>query len=115
MYGRGYVPAKIDSDTSPDALLCPYCGGNNLHQGTVVVYDRNEDADKVRRTIVNQGAVSSAEIDNNTSGNPSLRRHALTIFFECELCQHADLQLHIIQHKGITFVEWSDPNADPGV
>ncbi len=115
MHGRGYVSAKIDQEDIPDALICPHCGGNYLHQGTVVVYDRHEDADKVRRTIVNQGAVSSTDIDNNTSGNPSSRRHALTVFFECEFCQRDDLQLHIIQHKGNTFVEWSDPDADPGV
>ncbi len=110
-----YVSAKIDQEGIPDTLCCPHCGGNYLHQSTVLVYNRREDEDKVTRTIINQGAISSTTIDNDTSGNPSRRRHALTVFFECEFCQHADLQLHILQHKGNTFVQWSDPDADPGV
>jgi uncharacterized protein YbaR (Trm112 family) len=111
VYGKQYVPAHIDRDDIPNALCCPHCKGNYLHQRTVLVYDRQEDAERVRRTIVTSGAVSSTDIDNNSSGNPSSRRHAVTIFFECEFCQRDDLKLHFIQHKGNTFVQWSDPDG----
>lgn len=108
---KSFVPAKIDHDSIPNTLCCPHCGGNYLHQHTTLVYDRREDDPRVRRTIVASGAVSSTDIDNRESGNPSDRRQGLSIFFECEFCRRDDLKLHIYQHKGNTFVEWSDPDG----
>jgi hypothetical protein len=89
-----------------DALnLCPYCHGNNLHHEGVTVYDRNEDAEKVRVTHVTDMVVSVATVDEAHSNNPSPRRTGLTIDFSCETCEEKPV-MAIIQHKGTTYIGW---------
>ena len=70
----------------PMHLMCPVCGGGNLHHAGVTVYDRSEDAETVRETHVGVDVTIGT-----TSGkrNPSSRRDGLAIEFYCEGC-HAD-------------------------
>jgi hypothetical protein len=96
-------PIVIDDDTN---LTCPSCGESYLHQGTIEVYNRNEDAEKVRCVVVDGSSVFSEELPSEHSNNPSSRRHGCIIHFECEHCINIDLKLTIAQHKGVTLLEW---------
>ena len=89
-------------------LVCPHCRFNYMHQGKVEVFDRSEDGDTGDYVSVggNGGSILSAN-SILPPGNPSLRRHGLTIHFSCEGCDNLP-QLNIYQHKGQTFVEWKD-------
>ena len=67
-------------------LLCPVCREADLSHGRVDVYDRNEDEAVVSMTAVTGRRAVSARVPNEGSGNPSARRHGLTIEFHCESC-----------------------------
>ena len=102
------------------ALLCPSCGGSNLHQMAVHVWERHtEDAAQGTYTCAD-GKASRVELNAAMAGNPSRRRDGLTIEFSCESCNGypvgaernpADSQpnqcLHIVQHKGTTYLSWN--------
>jgi hypothetical protein len=45
-----------------------------------------------------------ASIDTNLAGNPSIRRHGLSVHLQCENCSKVSV-LTIAQHKGETFVD----------
>jgi hypothetical protein len=97
-----------DAQLEDNILLCPRCSSNNMHQGAVTVFNRVEDAKDVRVTAItpDSDAVTTT-ITNQTTSNPSPRRHGLLIDFECELCfDHGKLTLAVYQHKGLTMVEW---------
>lgn len=81
-------------------LHCPACGHSFTQHGQIDVYDRSEDARGVHTRI--DGSVT---IDTNMAGNPSSRRHGLTIAVECEGCG-AESLLGLEQHKGQTFLRW---------
>lgn len=91
-----------DTTYGETLLLCPHCNGDYLHQVTTNVFERAEDADDgLHVAITGERAV----ITRDLVGNPSGRRHGLTIKFYCEECgKHPSLA--ILQHKGQTFVEW---------
>ena len=101
------VTLDYDSNSIPE-LVCPQCGNPNLHQGVVRVYSRDEDWPSRLTQVDLNGNVTQIA---NAVGNPSDRRHGLTIAFECE---HCDLlaDLAIWQHKGVTFVEWLGTDKD---
>lgn len=83
-------------------LLCPGCGGANLHQERVEVFERTkEDAPKGFHVTVEDGSVS---IDEKLDGNPSERRRGLRVRFHCETCE-ATPTLTLAQHKGVTLVD----------
>ncbi len=82
------------------ALLCPSCGGYYLHHERVEIFERSEDADTGLHVAVTQGKVTT---DNNLAGNPSGRRHGLSVYLSCEDCPAVSV-LHISQHKGFTNV-----------
>ena len=85
-----------------DDLLCPKCGCNNLHQTSVDVYFRPEDAEHGIHAYVDfEGVKTDMDVDNN----PSARRSGLYVTFECEQCD-GDKDLLIYQHKGTTYLEW---------
>lgn len=92
--------------TTQSNLLCPSCNEPYLHQGAIEVYDRAEDAEQVRCTVVEDGNIFSQIISNATSNNPSSRRHGMLIHFECEHCTDVDFKLNIAQHKGFTLMDW---------
>jgi hypothetical protein len=94
------------SDESED-LICPFCGGANLHHETVTVYDRREDEEEVTVTVVMDGISIVQRTDSEGAGNPSRRRNALMITFSCETCWEIP-KLVISQHKGSTFLYWKE-------
>jgi len=84
-------------------LLCPSCGNNNLHHGEVQVFECEEDAEHGVHVTVADG---KATMDTSLKGNPSARRHGMTIVFSCEHCK-ATPALSIKQHKGITYIDFT--------
>lgn len=95
---------EIEDDGS---LTCPRCKdryASYLHHGAVTVYDRNEDEVMTVKTRVKTTGVSSI-VPSCQSGNPSSRRHGVTIEFQCEHCEGL-LTLGISQHKGMTYMRW---------
>ena len=95
---------RFDSDTfvGDDVLLCPACGGNNLHQDQVDVWQRPIEDGQQMHSIVGECMTT---VGIGGAGNPSNRRDGLTIQFSCEHCP-ADPVLAIWQHKGNTYMEW---------
>jgi hypothetical protein len=83
-------------------LKCPSCGGNCLQHDKVEVFECGEDAEKGIHVIVESGL---ATMDTDLTGNPSRRRHGLTVQFWCEGCKAKPL-LSISQHKGNTWVNF---------
>ena len=89
-----------------EELECPHCGENYLHQIKVDVFQRSEDEESVFHVQVgNTRIAKTAVVNNNRSGNPSLRRNGLTITFSCETCEETP-KLDLAQHKGCTLVTW---------
>lgn len=90
---------KIDEDA--DVLLCPKCGGNNLHHATVSVFVRSgEDQASTVTTIGSESLAINLD-------NPSDRRDGIRIMFSCENCDLSN-DLTIVQHKGCTHVRWDE-------
>lgn len=96
-------------------LLCPRCGSQYLHQGSVGVH-HPYGADRTTVTHVDRGLVSS-HILPNTETNMRSDRGGLLIGFYCENCRgvsrsHPDhdyaesLWLSITNVKGITELGW---------
>lgn len=83
-------------------LLCPStgCDSQYLTHYSIEVFERGEDATTGLHVTVAEG---SASLDNDLAGNPSKRRHGLSILFSCEQCQKSH-RLTIAQHKGSTWV-----------
>ena len=94
---------KLSDEISSDGegvLHCPSCDGYYLHQGRTEIFNRDEDAPEGTHVVIEGDDVQT---NRNLAGNPSGRRHGLTIHFACELCT-ADVQMHVYQHKGNTFI-----------
>ena len=84
-------------------LMCPRCDFNYINQVEVEVWEREEDAANGVHCCVTR---DSATCDGDASHkNPSARRQATAIVFQCEECAELSV-LAIRQHKGKTFVEW---------
>lgn len=91
-------------------LVCPFCGGNYLHQVKTSVYQRSEDDDTCTLTVV-EGFCTQVTALAPNDGNPSGRRQGLVIRFDCEFSggdNHPDMpiELCIAQHKGNTLMFW---------
>lgn len=95
---------KLHNSDYDDALQCPSCNGQNLHQGTVYVYNRDEDAETTAVTMVTGTEVTTVH-NARLCGNPSVRRHGLRISMSCEGCGEVG-DMVVYQHKGCTFIEW---------
>ena len=103
---------KIDDYT----LICPSCGGNNLHHHTVEIFNRTEDAAtgvhikaEVAEWNHDNDLKDTAMMDTNMEENPSKRRQGISIGFLCETCDGddgVDMVLDIVQHKGSTYMFW---------
>jgi hypothetical protein len=93
-----------------DALDCPSCGGNYLHQGRITHFERDEDDKNGHIVELKRGSRGLCEIREQADASmidcPSPRRHGLRIDFHCETCS-AIPSLKIYQHKGQTFMEWA--------
>lgn len=84
-------------------LVCPICGDYNLHQESVIAWQRAEAAPSTRFEL---GAAAVEDADDN----PSPRREAVEIRFWCE-GDHR-VRLILAQHKGPTFAWWRErPDA----
>ena len=77
------------------------CGGDYLHHEQVEVFERAEDAQHGLHVLIS--GTSMAVGTDVARGNPSPRRHGLTIKFTCEMCDRVSV-LSIVQHKGQTFI-----------
>lgn len=88
--------------TDGNALLCPNCGGDYLHQRSASVFFRETDDSDTGKFV---RCTSEKVHEISHIHNPSPRRDGVLIQFECEDCP-ADPELAIIQHKGATYVEW---------
>ena len=86
-------------------LLCPHCGGSNLHHNEVHSWVRDtEDADKGLHVGVSVGD-QNVHVCRDMGYNPSSRRDGVRIIFWCETCDEFP-ELYLYQHKGTTFVHW---------
>jgi hypothetical protein len=88
-------------------LGCPRCGGEYLHHTGALFFERGEDQPSVVKIEV-AGATTTTSIDSG-AGNPSSRRHGMSIKFDCEACSTPGdtLHLNIAQHKGSTELSWT--------
>jgi hypothetical protein len=97
---------EFDPDIGIGPMLrCPRCGGHDLHQGRVTVFDRHEDAELTAVTTIAGGLAATHLQPSNQVANPSGRRHGLASAFGCENCD-GDIELTIAQHKGLTAFAW---------
>jgi hypothetical protein len=102
-----------DSGIGP-TLLCPRCGGHEMHQGRVTVFDRGDDGEQTAVTTVADGLTATHLLPSNQVANPSGRRHGLALAFDCESCG-GDIELTIAQHKGLTAFAWRFKEPGPGI
>ncbi len=92
-------------------LLCPNCGGNNLHQTDVtVVLRRQEDSGGIKVTtclVDGKPASNTSSVEENGPINvlPG-RRDSLDIKFVCEDSDCRPSLLRVMQHKGNTVLSW---------
>jgi hypothetical protein len=110
----------LEKDCYDNALLCPECGGNNLHHGAVTKYSGTEDAEHIRVTRAEGDVFSSIITPRIASGNPSSRRGGIVLEFWCENCHGEwggrpahhihNFRLQIQQHKGTTYLDWDIPS-----
>ena len=91
------------NDGENGCLMCRHCGGDYLHQGAVGVWNREEDQNVPGFMVDITGGIRIAEAERN----PSPRRSGVSIMFDCEQCGIVG-KLFIIQHKGQTFIGWSE-------
>src|SRR4051794_9394562 len=86
--GAGADPhlSDVEIEAERGVLVRPSCGNSYLHHGTVTVFDRREDAPRVRVTEVSAEMVLARVRATKGSGNPSTRRDGLTIAFDYECC-----------------------------
>lgn len=88
-----------------DALECPACGCESIHQDNCATYWRDEEDSKIGTSTFSRAGKASFCHDMN--GNPSSRRDGISISFWCECCDVIS-RLDIIQHKGSTYIVWDD-------
>lgn len=105
-----------------DSLTCPSCDCDNLHQGTVEVYQCHEDHDGIC-TVAEIMETKITHIPRHFPLNPSSRRNGLRIYFSCENCHNEHngydengeelfvetpplFELTIAQHKGYTNMQF---------
>jgi hypothetical protein len=84
------------------ALLCPVCGGGNLHHGVVEVFTRNKEDSEYGYHITVDGGWAAT--DHDLKLNPSARRDGVLIHLQCE-CGCGPFVLQVAQHKGATLMQ----------
>lgn len=84
-------------------LQCPCCRESEyLHHSKIDVFERAEDEAQCLHTQIDRGGVSTGI--SKARGNPSMRRHGLSVELWCENCE-ARSKLMLAQHKGRTVME----------
>ena len=87
-----------------DVLICPKCGGEYLHQESVVSSFRDcEDHDGLITIAKTKKSVSLRTESKNLPG----RRDCAQISFKCENCE-SHICLCFLQNKGQTDVYWRE-------
>lgn len=97
--------------TDEGVLVCPECGGNNLHHKWIRDYFRKcgEDKATIVTEINGRGVRDLSSFDGDS--NPSERSSGIRISFWCETCL-SHVELVLAQHKGQTFLNMeSIPDA----
>lgn len=102
-YNYGFNNRIID-------LNCPNCNHDDMHQGSVEVFIRDEDATEGCHILIDGEEIIK---DTNQENNPSDRRDGIRISFECEYCLDFIFYLAIVQHKGKTHIYWEDVKYKP--
>jgi hypothetical protein len=94
-----------------DPMECPGCGSNKLHFNFVREFYRVGGEDGQSKKIDYRPSGKSEGVE--CTDNPSSRRDAVRLYFQCEGCDRGAM-LTFIQHKGCTFVEENvaDVNQD---
>ena len=107
------------------ALCCPSCGSGygSLHQQAIEVFFRPEDYNKEKvgvGIVPKSGGLlcGTMEMKEPISSNPSARRSGLNILLSCEQCttnfdsgEYETTHLFVLeiyQHKGSTYLKWSE-------
>lgn len=90
---------SFENEHAAYLLTCPTCGSEYTHHGDVAVFQRPGGEDKPSYVVAPVGMTGAA-----TAHNPSPRRDAVRIAFECENSECPRWHLDIIQHKGQTFI-----------
>ena len=90
-----------------DILECPSCGEENMHHTAIKIFGRSEDGKTAYTEISadNKDPKQTPWVDNFPE-NPSSRRDAVAIVFQCEH-HKGDMTLNISQAKGGTFLKWT--------
>jgi len=114
MAGETFPLVRFGQDNE---LVCPRCGGENLHHVAVTAYDRHEDDVRETVTTFRNELVASHREPAIATNNPSTRRHGLTISFTCEECSGDTevIELALAQHKGSTYLRWRSIGSRQGV
>jgi len=105
------TPIKI----ADDAVACPKCGEQYVHATSVDVWAREKEDGPgvITRTEVprNGGPIDKrpGAVTTSFKNVGEWRRDGLQIRFACEQCGDIPQTLQIVQHKGMTLVEWADP------
>jgi hypothetical protein len=101
--------ARIDPEQG--SLVCPECSGDYMHAARVVVHSRAEDS--LTSTVTSVGAARVLPYDGSVATasappeiNYSSRRTCINIVFMCEGCGFEPRTLSLVQHKGVTYMEW---------
>lgn len=94
---------QSDFDENNGALICPSCGGTELHHELVDVWVRNEDEPVALCMGVTTGSGAVHPSLEPAESCPSERRDAVSVHFWCESCDDKSV-LHVVQHKGSTFL-----------
>ena len=97
-----------------EPLICPSCGCDYLHHDGIAYFDRQEDSERGSIVVIAKHSLEEEKSlrvvqENNSLMDrcPSPRRGGMVIGFSCEGCS-AISSLSIYQHKGQTYVEWTD-------
>ena len=103
-------------------IKCAHCGHIATHQNKVEIFCREQDAETGTLVSVNLAVPREGKRPFETygetddplvhtckgsklEGNPSWRRHGLTITLWCESNQCPPTLVHVYQHKGMTMFE----------
>ena len=68
--------------------------------------DRSEDEPRITKTTVDGPVANLTAVENNGSGNPSLRRGGMAGSLSLASSVARVTELTIAQHKGSSLVEW---------
>jgi len=76
---------------------------NSSQQFATVLFDRGEDQEEAKITIIKNGKINKFTGDNKY--NPSARRHSSCVYVKEEWEDGKTIKICTIQHKGNTLIE----------